>query len=79
MSPVGIFRLDKDGRVTYGNPRWEYSDNETLVELVHPKDRSSLEDLWRYALENEDRISFELRWGTMDSFLWTMGERTGSD
>ena len=84
MSPVGISRVDIFGKVIYGNPRWmEMSGRpgvegdfleESLLDYVHPDDRRTMNDVWRDALENIKKVAFELRWGTVDQFLWGMGE-----
>ena len=83
MSPVGISRVNTLGKVIYGNPRWmemsgrgadEEFPEESLVDLVHPDDRRNMEELWEDAVENTKKVAFELRWGTLDRFLWIMGE-----
>lgn len=77
MSPAGIFQLNTAGKVTYGNPRWyqlsggnEYDD---VIEFVHPDDRPILLSKWQQALEGGN-ATFELRWGTEESFIWVLGE-----
>jgi PAS domain S-box-containing protein len=42
-----------------------------LSELVHPDDRQKMEELWGY---DSKKVSFELRWGASDQFVWVMGE-----
>jgi PAS domain-containing protein len=84
MSPVGISRVNNFGQVIYGNPRWmeisghrgadEDFSGQSLLELVHPDDRQTMEELWKYALQNSKKIAFELKWGTPDLFVWGMGE-----
>jgi PAS domain-containing protein len=83
MSPVGISRVSNSGQVIYGNPRWmemsghgtdEDCVEESLIELVHPEDRQTMVELWQYAVRNTAKVTFELRWGTSDQFLWGMGE-----
>lgn len=81
MSPIGIARVSHSGQVIYGNPKWmEMSGypgvdgdfpGQNLTELVHPDDRQTLDGLWRSA---STKVSFELRWGTLDNFVWVMGE-----
>lgn len=72
MSPIGIARVSRSGQVIYGNPKWmELSRGDELVELVHPEDKT--EEL-QWALENAIKFSFEVRWGTLDHFVWVMGE-----
>ena|SRR5437660_517557 len=84
ISPVGIFRLDMEGTVTYANQKWreitslDGNDNdfasESYLMSVHPDDREIIAESWRSALKNTERCSFEVRWGTPDSFRWAMGE-----
>jgi len=75
MSPIGIGRVDSDGQVIYGNPKWiEMSHGGTLLNLVHPDDHRKMLELWQCTLENSARVSFEVRWGTLDRFVWVMGE-----
>ena len=84
ISPVGIFRVDTSGTVTYANQRWreitgvterlDDSAGESYLSSVHPEDREWISDCWRNALENTESYTFEVRWGTRDSFRWAMGE-----
>lgn len=84
ISPVGIFRIDLFGIITYANSKWrditgmqeslDDSTGENLLSAVHPDDRESIGVSWRRALERTERCSFEVRWGTRESFRWAMGE-----
>jgi len=83
MSPVGISRVNILGQVIYGNPRWmemsgrgadEELTERSLVDLVHPDDQGIMEELLKDAIKNTKKVAFELRWGTLDRFLWIMGE-----
>ena len=61
MSPIGIGRVDSDGQVIYGNPKWmEMSHGDQLLELVHPDDREKLQ---------LNPATFEVRWGTSGQFV----------
>ena len=81
MSPIGIARVSHSGQVLYGNPKWsemcgQSTDDaefpgQNLSELVHPDDRQTMEELWA---DNSNRVAFELRWGTLNQFVWVMGE-----
>jgi PAS domain-containing protein len=76
--------LDRDGIVTYANQKWreitsvegDHHDaaGESFLNSVHPDDREVITESWRTALKNTERYSFEIRWGTHDSFRWAMGE-----
>ena len=69
MSPIGIARISRSGQVIYGNPKWiEMSCGDDFLELAHPEDKLQL------SLENAAHFSFEVRWGTVDHFVWVMGE-----
>ena len=75
MSPIGMARVSHSGQVIYCNPKWmEMSHTENFLLIVHPDDRQKMEELWRFALQNSEKVSFELRWGTLDRFVWVMGE-----
>lgn len=84
ISPVGIFRLDMEGTVTYANQKWREitsieenhndSAGESYLNSVHPDDREVITENWRRALKNTERCSFEVRWGSRDSFCWAMGD-----
>lgn len=83
MSPIGISRVNSLGEVIYGNPRWmdmsgrridKDFQRESLIDYVHPDDCRIMDELWKEALENTKKVAFELRWGTVDQFLWVMGE-----
>lgn len=75
MSPIGIGRVDTSGQVMYGNPKWiEMSHAGILPTLVHPDDLQKMQELWQFALDNSARVSFEVRWGTLNRFVWVLGE-----
>ena len=75
MSPIGIGRVDTSGQVVYGNPKWiEMSHAGILLNLVHPGDLQKMQELWQFALDNSAKVSFEVRWGTLDRFVWVLGE-----
>jgi|SRR5579862_7315509 PAS domain S-box-containing protein len=84
ISPVGIFRIDRSGIVTYANQKWreitqidetlDDSAGEGFLSAVHPDDRDELAQLWEKAVRNTERCFFEVRWGTPESFRWAMGE-----
>jgi PAS domain S-box-containing protein len=84
ISPAGIFRVDTSGTITYGNQKWreitgnketlDDSIGEKLLAAVHPDDREWIKEHWNTGLANVERFSFEVRWGSRDSFRWAMGE-----
>lgn len=80
QAPVGICRLDLEGRVATANPAlaemWGCSADSlrgrSLLELVHPEDRDGALDRLREVRESEmDRLPFELRVRREDgSVVW---------
>ena len=70
--------------MTYANAKWRQitgleeslddSTGESLIKGVHPDDREAMSKQWREAIENRKRCTFEVRWGTRESFRWAMGE-----
>lgn len=67
--PVGVFRCNLDGRLTYVNPRWtemtgiEGPDIFRLhaFELIHPDDREATLDDWEATLSNGLRYDGQFR------------------
>jgi PAS domain S-box-containing protein len=64
VSPVGIFRTDPDGDITYVNPKWSELSGLTLKEAagfkwlnaVHPDDREKLKESWLSDLLSQKKI-----------------------
>lgn len=84
ISPVGVFRIDTSGTITYANSKWrditcideslDDSTGEVFLAAVHPDDREYMRQLWETALENTESCTFEARWGSSKNFRWAMGE-----
>lgn len=84
ISPVGIFRTDLDGRLTYGNHRFREITGhrgpldeligEMLHGFVHPDDQEAIQEPWHDAFRTRRAFTFEIRWGSQNSFRWAMGE-----
>ncbi|KAK9680771.1 hypothetical protein K7432_015849 [Basidiobolus ranarum] len=77
LSPVGIFRLDLDGRVTYTNEKWWKISGHNreldptasdFLSSVHPEDRESSNLLWQHAIREKLDCIVEFRW------RWPNGE-----
>ena len=76
--------MNMEGTVTYANRKWReitsieenHSDSagESYLNSVHPDDREVIAEAWQRALKHTERCSFEVRWGSRDSFRWAMGE-----
>jgi PAS domain S-box-containing protein len=81
---VGIFRTDKEATVTYGNQKfWEItgvkgrveeSIGEKVSNVVHPDDREWISGRWEEALAKVENFTFEIRWGSRESYRWAIGE-----
>jgi PAS domain S-box-containing protein len=69
-SPVGIFRMDAQGRCTYTNPRCQaicgYTFAEALgegwLQFVHPEDQELLIQEWSQTLSQQQEFSAEVRY-----------------
>ncbi|KAG8887667.1 hypothetical protein FRB98_009229 [Tulasnella sp. 332] len=69
LSPVGIFRTDNQGNVTYTNRRWheltEYPANRGFSDWilnVHPDFQEAVVAVTTGALQSDDGGSLEIRW-----------------
>ncbi|MBN8248234.1 MAG: PAS domain S-box protein [Verrucomicrobia bacterium] len=68
-TPLGVFRTDPDGRLTYTSIRWRQIAGLTHVEqprgvwwqIVHPGDREPVLAQWRNALRQSHEFSAEFR------------------
>ncbi len=68
-SPVGIFRLDPDGRCCHVNKRWREMAGLTLtqalgeswISAVHPEDRDAVSETWQSALNERRSYKTECR------------------
>lgn len=68
-SPVGIFRLDPEGRCCHVNKRWREMAGLTLtqalgeswVKAVHPDDREAVSETWASALQERRSYKTECR------------------
>ncbi|CAC5342796.1 MULTISPECIES: PAS domain S-box protein [Planktothrix] len=76
-SPIGIFRMDAQGRCTYTNPRCQaicgYTFDQALgegwLEFVHPEDREGLIEQWSQTLSSQREFSAEVRYLHQDRTL----------
>ncbi|EIN09171.1 hypothetical protein PUNSTDRAFT_126249 [Punctularia strigosozonata HHB-11173 SS5] len=75
LSPVGICRSNRDGRVIYANPRFlEYSqhsaeEQDMWQDAVHPEDQSSVSEAWNTAYTKRESASVEFRFSSGTWFL----------
>jgi diguanylate cyclase (GGDEF)-like protein/PAS domain S-box-containing protein len=84
-SPVGIFRLDTQGRCCHVNKRWRemagltltHAVGESWVVAVHPEDQSSVEETWEAALRERRPYKTECRFkrpGGMITWVFCQAE-----
>jgi len=83
ISPVGIFRADAQGQITYVNPRWcqitGFSARDALGEgwlrAVHPQDREQVAQGWREAIQAPRSSTADFRFVHRDgTVVWVMGQ-----
>ena len=85
VSPVGIFRTDINGLITYVNPRWcqisglsfEEALGEGWLTAVHNDDKKLVFNNWEKATFNQEISLSEYRFVRPDgSVLWVIGQAT---
>ncbi|MFB2894483.1 PAS domain S-box protein [Aerosakkonemataceae cyanobacterium BLCC-F50] len=77
-SPIGIFRMDAQGRCTYTNPRCQaicgYTFAEALgegwLQFVHPEDRELLMQQWSQTLSSQQDFLAEVRYVHLDGTIY---------
>lgn len=77
VSPVGIFRTDASGKVTYVNQRWceiaGLSYEEALgngwLRTVHMEDSAKLLGIWQNAILKKEKIATEYRYVRPDGLI----------
>ncbi|QRV89873.1 response regulator receiver [Ceratobasidium sp. AG-Ba] len=69
LSPVGIFRTDASGKLTYLNPTWYQvtgfppdRDREEWLDHIHPVSTQDALRVWRACFEDHKTSSVRLRW-----------------
>ena len=85
ISPVGIFRTDKNGVTTYVNPMWcqisglsaAGAMGEGWLAAVHPDDRESLNKGWQETVQLQKPSHADYRFLRPDGTeVWVMGQAT---
>jgi PAS domain S-box-containing protein len=83
MSPVGIFRADARGQITYVNPRWcqiaglsaKDALGEGWLSAVHPQDREQVAQGWHEAIQAPHSLTADYRFIHPDgTVVWAMGQ-----
>ncbi len=80
ISPVGIFRTDREGDIVYVNPRWteitglqvEDSLGTSWDKIVRKEDLSLLTEALYGSLQTKKALKVDLRLNTLDSTKWIM-------
>jgi PAS domain S-box-containing protein len=82
VSPVGIFRTDKDGHCVYANERWceiaglspEEASGEGWAKALHPEDREGVFNEWYEAARKDLPFRSEYRFQRRDGITtWVLG------
>ena len=82
-APVGIFRTDTVGNLTYANDRWcaitglipEMAMGQEWLKAIHPLDRQPITQQWQQAIENNLIFSAEYRFVTPRNLeVWVFGQ-----
>jgi PAS domain S-box-containing protein len=82
MSPVGIFRTNPSGYITYLNPKYSELTGMSVKEAifyswlnaVHPDDRETLESNWLSDIQSQKTFNIEYRLIKSDkSIVWVIG------
>ncbi|KAG9124716.1 hypothetical protein FRC07_010519 [Ceratobasidium sp. 392] len=75
LSPVGIFKTDAAGKLTYVNPTWyqitgfpSRRDKDEWLDFVHPGSAEETIKLWRECFESHRASSLRMQW---KSERWT--------
>ncbi|MES2573649.1 MAG: PAS domain S-box protein [Bacteroidota bacterium] len=83
VSPVGIFRTDVNGKLTYANPRWceiaglslQESIDYKWTSAVHQEDVNPLLNVWETAVMQNTKSAYEFRFVRSDgSVKWVIGQ-----
>lgn len=75
--PVGIFRTDADGNMSYVNEHWSEIADRNLetaaghgwLKALHPEDRNRIVDLWRKSIEEQTPFKAEFRFQHSDGIV----------
>ncbi|CAE6436787.1 unnamed protein product, partial [Rhizoctonia solani] len=75
LSPVGIFRTDAEGRLTYVNPAWYQitgfphgQDQDEWIDYVIMSSKDDMLNIWRACFESHKSTSKRIQW---KSGCWT--------
>ncbi|CUA74876.1 hypothetical protein RSOLAG22IIIB_11543 [Rhizoctonia solani] len=75
LSPVGIFRTDENGKLTYLNPAWYQitgfpaeRDRDEWLEYLDSRSRDDALRIWKGCIENRQSAAVRLHW---NNDVWT--------
>lgn len=83
VSPVGIFRANRDGTAIYVNDRWglmaglstEEVQGNRWLKAIHPRDRRRVLSLWQQAVQSDSLFQAEYRFRHRNGTdLWVYGQ-----
>ncbi|TRX16705.1 PAS domain S-box protein [Flavobacterium franklandianum] len=83
VSPVGIFRSDETGKITYVNTRWSEIAGVSLqdvlkgkwVDAIHKEDLDSVVSEWENSVAKKTKSAHEFRFVHPDgSIVWVLGQ-----
>ncbi|KAK9717627.1 hypothetical protein K7432_006063 [Basidiobolus ranarum] len=83
LCPVGIFRLDLNGHITYTNDKWwEISGHDqrkdpsalSFISSIHPEDRERAAEMFTHCIKMAQGFSIEFRWSSATGIRWCLGE-----
>ncbi len=82
LAPVGIYRTDENGQMTYGNPRWcaiagmdvKQALGDGWMQALHPEDRSTVHAAWQTLINTQQPFHAEYRFlRPDDEVAWVFG------
>ena len=77
-TPAGIFRTDEEGKVVFGNRRFEAVTHRPLsearghswIELVHVDDRAAMARAWEVAAQEHEELARQFRLNLAGEEVW---------
>jgi PAS domain S-box-containing protein len=82
-APVGIYKLNADGRFAFVNHKWNeltgsegFANHQRHLESIHPDDRISYQEFLKKAVELQKELSIELRYVPRGKIIWITNKLT---
>lgn len=81
FAPVGIFRLDAEGRSTFVNKRWcmlsgqdeEHAKRDGWTSTIAAEDRPTVIKTWEASMAAKGEFGMEFRFGSEEASCWVSG------